>query len=167
MATVSVGVSEDRIPLLSEAEESLPAEIQGLQEEFERQYPLRTPPQDARAADAPTSGHQRGSSRRKHHYSGNEMIVSVFVVAFDTKKGRGSEQLRRMRRGRQLALSQTRSCSIHIYSHMHSSDHSNIAHSPLPSGNIVEWKYPPEVNLEGVEFKSLASGLHHVTKDFM
>ena len=34
-------------------------------------------------------------------------------------------------------------------------------------GNLIEWKYPPEVNLEGVEFKSIASGLHNVAKDFM
>ena len=35
------------------------------------------------------------------------------------------------------------------------------------AGNVVEWCYPPEVNTEGVEFKSLASGLHHITKDVM
>ena len=35
------------------------------------------------------------------------------------------------------------------------------------AGNIVEWKYPKEVNLEEVEFKSMASGLHHIHKDFM
>jgi len=34
-------------------------------------------------------------------------------------------------------------------------------------GNLVEWRYPPDVNLEGVEFKSIASGLHNVPKDFM
>ena len=34
-------------------------------------------------------------------------------------------------------------------------------------GNIVEWKYPKEVTLEEVEFKSMASGLHHIDKDFM
>ena len=36
-----------------------------------------------------------------------------------------------------------------------------------PAGNIVEWQYPSEVSLEDVEFKSLASGLHHVEKDFV
>lgn len=35
------------------------------------------------------------------------------------------------------------------------------------TGNIVEWKFPSEVVLEGVEFKSMASGLHKITKDFM
>ena len=34
-------------------------------------------------------------------------------------------------------------------------------------GNDIEWKYPSEVPLEEVEFKSMASGLHHVEKDFM
>ena len=37
----------------------------------------------------------------------------------------------------------------------------------MPSGNVVEWRYPEEVELEGVEFKSMASGLHNVQKDFM
>ena len=40
-------------------------------------------------------------------------------------------------------------------------------HNLLHTGNIVEWKYPEEVNLDGVEFKSLASGLHNIAKDFM
>ena len=39
-------------------------------------------------------------------------------------------------------------------------------HFPTP-GNLVEWRYPPDVNLEGIEFKSIASGLHNVPKDFM
>lgn len=39
--------------------------------------------------------------------------------------------------------------------------------SAAPPGNVIEWRYPPEVNLEGVEFKSIASGLHNVAKDFM
>ncbi len=41
---------------------------------------------------------------------------------------------------------------------------------PLPyryPGNVVEWCYPEEVLLDGVEFKSMASGLHNVHKDFM
>lgn len=37
----------------------------------------------------------------------------------------------------------------------------------LSAGNIVEWRYPAEVVLEGIEFKSMASGLHRITKDFM
>lgn len=33
------------------------------------------------------SADQAAPSRKKKHYSGSEMIVAVFVVAFDTKKG--------------------------------------------------------------------------------
>lgn len=31
----------------------------------------------------------------------------------------------------------------------------------------MEWRYPAEVYLEGVEFKSIASGLHKIPKDFI
>ena len=31
----------------------------------------------------------------------------------------------------------------------------------------MEWSYPRNIDLDGVEFKSMASGLHHVLKDFM
>jgi len=35
-------------------------------------------------------------------------------------------------------------------------------------GNILEWKYPPEAVLDdNIEFKSMASGLHNITTDFM
>ena len=34
-------------------------------------------------------------------------------------------------------------------------------------GNIVEWHYPEETNLEGVEFCAMASGFHNVQEDFM
>ena len=37
----------------------------------------------------------------------------------------------------------------------------------IPAGNVIEWRYPDVVNLDGVEFKSMASGLHNVPKDFM
>ncbi|XP_013392834.1 protein LCHN [Lingula anatina] len=47
-------------------------------------------------------------------------IVSVFVVAFDTK-----------------------------------------------AGNVIEWCLPQEMDLEGVEFKSMPSGSHHLLKDFV
>ena len=36
-----------------------------------------------------------------------------------------------------------------------------------PSGNVVEWKYPDVVNLEGIEFKCIASGSHNIPKDFV
>ncbi|XP_077325379.1 DENN domain-containing protein 11 isoform X1 [Lithobates pipiens] len=35
------------------------------------------------------------------------------------------------------------------------------------SGNIVEWCLPQDIDLEGVEFKSMASGSHRVQSDFM
>ena len=35
------------------------------------------------------------------------------------------------------------------------------------TGNTIEWHYPKNIDLDGVEFKSLASGLHHIPKDFM
>jgi hypothetical protein len=34
-------------------------------------------------------------------------------------------------------------------------------------GNIIEWKYPKDVDLSEVEFKALASGSHTITQDFM
>lgn len=73
---------EERVPLLldpaeeEETEDRLPdGDLRQLQEEFERQYP----PRGTGAEEAPP--------KRKKHYSGNEMIVAVFVVAFHTKKG--------------------------------------------------------------------------------
>ncbi|XP_029104206.1 DENN domain-containing protein 11 [Scleropages formosus] len=35
------------------------------------------------------------------------------------------------------------------------------------SGNTVEWCLPQDVNLEGVEFKSMASGSHRIASDFI
>lgn len=35
------------------------------------------------------------------------------------------------------------------------------------SGNMVEWCLPHDINLDGVEFKSMASGSHRVTNDFI
>uniref|UniRef100_A0A1A8A0Z1 DENN domain-containing protein 11 n=2 Tax=Nothobranchius TaxID=28779 RepID=A0A1A8A0Z1_NOTFU len=35
------------------------------------------------------------------------------------------------------------------------------------SGNLVEWFLPHDINLDGVEFKSMASGSHRVTSDFI
>ena len=34
-------------------------------------------------------------------------------------------------------------------------------------GNMVEWQIPSELNLEGVEFKAIASGLHMVQNDIV
>ncbi|XP_028307578.1 DENN domain-containing protein 11 [Gouania willdenowi] len=35
------------------------------------------------------------------------------------------------------------------------------------SGNMVEWCLPHDINLDGVEFKSMASGSHRITSDFI
>ncbi|XP_057204428.1 DENN domain-containing protein 11 isoform X2 [Triplophysa rosa] len=35
------------------------------------------------------------------------------------------------------------------------------------SGNMIEWCLPEDVNLEGVEFKSMASGSHRISSDFI
>ncbi|KAG5845862.1 DENN domain-containing protein 11 [Anguilla rostrata] len=35
------------------------------------------------------------------------------------------------------------------------------------SGNMVEWCLPQDINLDGVEFKSMASGSHRITSDFI
>ncbi|KAL5467702.1 hypothetical protein EMCRGX_G031965 [Ephydatia muelleri] len=53
-------------------------------------------------------------------FSGNELVVAVFVTAFDMKKG-----------------------------------------------NMIEWNYPAGVNLDGVEFNSMVSGAHTISKDFV
>ena len=68
---------------------------------------------------------------------GREVVVCVFVVAFDTKKGE------------RLVL-----CS-------------GCLHYDYETGNIVEWQYPEEIQLEGVEFKAIASGLHSISSDFV
>uniref|UniRef100_A0AAX7V4C3 DENN domain-containing protein 11 n=1 Tax=Astatotilapia calliptera TaxID=8154 RepID=A0AAX7V4C3_ASTCA len=35
------------------------------------------------------------------------------------------------------------------------------------SGNMIEWCLPHDINLDGVEFKSMASGSHRITSDFI
>jgi len=35
------------------------------------------------------------------------------------------------------------------------------------TGNMVEWSLPHDMNLDGVEFKSIASGSHRIASDFM
>nr|XP_057942836.1 DENN domain-containing protein 11-like [Doryrhamphus excisus]XP_057942837.1 DENN domain-containing protein 11-like [Doryrhamphus excisus]XP_057942838.1 DENN domain-containing protein 11-like [Doryrhamphus excisus]XP_057942839.1 DENN domain-containing protein 11-like [Doryrhamphus excisus]XP_057942840.1 DENN domain-containing protein 11-like [Doryrhamphus excisus]XP_057942841.1 DENN domain-containing protein 11-like [Doryrhamphus excisus]XP_057942842.1 DENN domain-containing protein 11-like len=35
------------------------------------------------------------------------------------------------------------------------------------SGNMVEWSLPHDINLDGVEFKAMASGSHRITNDFI
>uniref|UniRef100_A0A2K5D429 DENN domain-containing protein 11 n=3 Tax=Simiiformes TaxID=314293 RepID=A0A2K5D429_AOTNA len=38
---------------------------------------------------------------------------------------------------------------------------------PFPTGNMVEWCLPQDIDLEGVEFKSMASGSHKIQSDFI
>ncbi|KAK3733984.1 hypothetical protein QZH41_009839, partial [Actinostola sp. cb2023] len=42
-----------------------------------------------------------------------------------------------------------------------------VVHFDTRKGNIVEWKYPRDVNLCEVEFKALASGSHTIMQDFI
>ena len=34
-------------------------------------------------------------------------------------------------------------------------------------GNVVEWQFPSEVDLDGLEFRAIASGFHKIDSDFM
>ncbi|KAI9260803.1 hypothetical protein BY458DRAFT_516347 [Sporodiniella umbellata] len=34
-------------------------------------------------------------------------------------------------------------------------------------GNIIEWQYPPEFDLEGIEYQAICSGLHNVDSDIL
>ncbi len=100
MATTVNCKADDRVPLLpaevkeleeEEEDDRLAEDLLELQREFEREYPLRTPPRDNKVA-APKAGPAGfpglGADRvRRKHFSGNEMIVAVFVVVFDTKRG--------------------------------------------------------------------------------
>ena len=65
-------------------------------------------------------------------------IVAVFVVTFDTRHGVFRQGYKRLTRV-------------------------NVCYT----GNTIEWSCPKNVDLDGVEFKSMASGLHNVLKDFM
>ncbi|EDO30639.1 predicted protein [Nematostella vectensis] len=42
-----------------------------------------------------------------------------------------------------------------------------IVHFDTRKGNIIEWKYPKDADLSGVEFKALVSGSHTITQDFV
>ena len=83
------GRDETRIPLLADTDDT----EQPLLDDIEVEYPLRTPPRDEGSDSQPiltpssSGGLGVGGKVRKKHYSGSEMIVVVFVVAFDTKKG--------------------------------------------------------------------------------
>ena len=34
-------------------------------------------------------------------------------------------------------------------------------------GNIIEWSYPEGIQLDGIEFRAMASGFHTINSDFM
>ena len=107
MATLhsSRGLAEDRLPLLANQEDAL--EDDAIEVEF---HGSGLKKRGGRSTDALLGNSSSGSSsdrdkssrhgvsfssasgpaapsRRKKHYSGSEMIVAVFVVAFDIKKG--------------------------------------------------------------------------------
>merc|ERR1711998_445992 len=42
-----------------------------------------------------------------------------------------------------------------------------VAHFHTREGNIIEWQYPEDVDLSGVEFKAIASGCHQNDTDFI
>lgn len=106
MATLS---DEVRVPLLASRDSTL---LDDFQDDLEIRYPLQGAKREVyrphRAGDGDkdsqllslhlgnnTGGLRRvgselaaaSGSRKKKQYSGSEMIVAVFVVAFDTKKG--------------------------------------------------------------------------------
>ena len=101
MATLhsSRGVAEDRLPLLTNQEDVL--EDDAIEIEFHGSKKRGSRSSDA-LGNSGLGDRERGSHhgvsfssasgsaapfRRKKHYSGSEMIVAVFVVAFDIKKG--------------------------------------------------------------------------------
>ena len=105
MATLhsSRGLAEDRLPLLTNQEDTL--EDDAIEVEFHGSGLKKRGGRstDALLGNSSSSSDQDKSlhhgvsfssasgstapSRRKKHYSGSEMIVAVFVVAFDIKKG--------------------------------------------------------------------------------
>ncbi|KXJ13053.1 protein LCHN [Exaiptasia diaphana] len=42
-----------------------------------------------------------------------------------------------------------------------------VVHFDTRKGNIIEWKYPRDIDLSEVEFKALASGSHTIMQDFV
>lgn len=89
----SSGRLEERVPLLTDEEEE-PAEddLSDIQVAFKQRHSAYA--SQARGGGAAplrneSSGHAPSgeSRRRRKHFSGNEMIVAVFVVQFDIRKG--------------------------------------------------------------------------------
>ena len=97
MATLhlSRGEADDRLPLLSNEEGVLEDNEEDIEVEF--RHGKSDGPRSLLEVSNSTGVMRHGasfsadraapSSRKRKHYSGSEMIVAVFVVAFDTKKG--------------------------------------------------------------------------------
>lgn len=87
---------EERVPLLSDGEQELPEDdLDDIQVSFQQpkasEHAHQSPPDQESSSPAagfaaPT-GDEEANAQRKKHYSGNEMIVSIFVVQFDIRKG--------------------------------------------------------------------------------
>jgi len=45
--------------------------------------------------------------------------------------------------------------------------HCKLRETDLLTGNVIEWRLPEDVDLEGVEFKAMASGSHTLKTDFV
>ena len=87
---------EERVPLLSDGEEQelVEDDLSDIQVSFQRQRDAERAPQVAHTAESsghpsaePTEEDATAGTRKRKHYSGNEMIVAVFVVQFDIRKG--------------------------------------------------------------------------------
>ena len=96
MATLhsSRGEADDRLPLLSNEEGALEDDEESIEVEFRhgksdgpRGLQVTNSTSVTRHGASLSADRAVPSSRKKKHYSGSEMIVAVFVVAFDTKKG--------------------------------------------------------------------------------
>lgn len=85
---------EERVPLLTD-EEQEPAEddLSDIQVAFKQRHSAHAsrvqrdgavPRSSESSSHAPGGGSRR---RKRKHFSGNEMIVAVFVVQFDIRKG--------------------------------------------------------------------------------
>lgn len=87
------GRLEERVPLLSDGEQELQEDdLDDIKISFqqskasENAHPSQTG-QESRSLAAGSASLTEDEKARKKHYSGNEMIVSIFVVQFDIRKG--------------------------------------------------------------------------------
>ena len=101
---------EVRVPLLASQDDSLKDELSELKDDFDVHYPLshsKDEPLIAVNSERSLGGIESaqqgaegsllaGGRRKNKQYSGSEMIVAVFVVAFDTKKGKKYDYVSRL-----------------------------------------------------------------------